>query len=463
MPCSARMTLDEKLEQLQLFADWQATDEEVREGRRRRVQPDRSGEDQPLAARRGRAVPAAHPAAVRLRHDPRLPHRVPDPARRGEQLRPERGQRGRELRRARDGGHRHQAGLQPDGGRVPRAALGAHLRGVRRGSRTSARSWPRPACMPTRAATTARRTRWWPASSTSRRTASQKAAVSTTPPTCPRSGCTTSICRRTRRRSTPAPARRCARSTRSTAFPAARTRETETDILKHQWGFDGFVESDYTAVAELRACPPVNPDNGPCGHGVAADGPQAAQVALNAGTDMEMVSTNYVDFGKQLLAQGKISMPRINDAVRRILRIKFRAGLFEHPYVDPTGGRVEATAARRSRRRARRRDQVDGAAEERQLGAAARPDQVGGCDRPARRRPARHARPVVGRGPRHRCGEPLRPASRPRTRNTTFAQACEIVDSDAANQAAQECASDAGFDAAVAAAQNARAGRARAR
>ena len=73
--------------------------------------------------------------------------------------------------------------------------------------------------------------------------------------------------------------------------PGCANTQTETDILKHDWGFDGFVESDYTAVAELRACPPVNPDNGPCGHGVAADGPQAGALALNAGTDMEMVST----------------------------------------------------------------------------------------------------------------------------------------------------------------------------
>ena len=54
--------------------------------------------------------------------------------------------------------------------------------------------------------------------------------------------------------------------------PGCANRETETDILKHEWGFDGFIESDYTAVAELRACPPKTPDEGPCGHGVAADG-----------------------------------------------------------------------------------------------------------------------------------------------------------------------------------------------
>ena len=116
--------------------------------------------------------------------------------------------------------------------------------------------------------------------------------------------------------------------------PGCANHETETDILKGEWGFDGFIESDYTAVAELRACPPKTPDEGPCGHGVAADGPDAAQAALNAGTDSEMVSTNIRDYGKQLLAQGRISMSRIDDAVRRILRVKFRAGLFEHPYVD---------------------------------------------------------------------------------------------------------------------------------
>ena len=109
---------------------------------------------------------------------------------------------------------------------------------------------------------------------------------------------------------------------------------TETQILKREWGFDGFIESDYTAVSEMRACPPVQPNEGPCGHGVAADGPAAAALALNAGTDSEMVSTNLRDYGKQLLADGSISIERVNDAVRRILRVKFRAGLFDHPYVD---------------------------------------------------------------------------------------------------------------------------------
>jgi beta-glucosidase len=118
--------------------------------------------------------------------------------------------------------------------------------------------------------------------------------------------------------------------------PGCANKYTETNILKKAWNFPGFIESDYTAVAETRACPPVNPNTGPCGHGTAADGPSAAAHALNAGTDMEMVSTNYRDFGAQLVAQGRVAMSRINDAVRRILRVKFLAGLFDHPYVDPT-------------------------------------------------------------------------------------------------------------------------------
>ena len=113
-------------------------------------------------------------------------------------------------------------------------------------------------------------------------------------------------------------------------------------ILKGEWDFDGFVESDWTAVAEMRACPPKTPNAGECGHGVAADGPAAAALALNSGVDSEMTSTLIRDFGAQLLAQGRISMQRINDAVRRILRVKFRAGLFENPYAPVAPEKAEA-------------------------------------------------------------------------------------------------------------------------
>jgi beta-glucosidase len=118
------------------------------------------------------------------------------------------------------------------------------------------------------------------------------------------------------------------------------------EILKGEWDFDGFVEGDWTAVAELRACPPVNPNTGECGHGVAADGPGAAELALESGVDSEMTSTLIRDFGEQLLRERRISMKRIDDAVRRILRVKFRAGLFENPYAPYTPAEAEAQMLR---------------------------------------------------------------------------------------------------------------------
>jgi beta-glucosidase len=129
--------------------------------------------------------------------------------------------------------------------------------------------------------------------------------------------------------------------------PGCGNRYTMTQILKREWDFDGFIESDWTAVAEMRACPPENPDDVPeCGHGVAEDGPGAAALALNSGVDMEMTSTLIRDFGEQLLDEGRISMGRLNDAVRRILRIKFRAGLFENPYSQFQPGETEAQMLR---------------------------------------------------------------------------------------------------------------------
>jgi beta-glucosidase len=128
--------------------------------------------------------------------------------------------------------------------------------------------------------------------------------------------------------------------------PACGNDYLMNEILKDEWDFDGFVESDWTAVAELRACPPKTPDSGECGHGVAADGPAAAALALNSGVDSEMTSTLIRDFGAQLLADRRISMKRIDDAVRRILRVKFRAGLFENPYAPFTPDQAEAQMLR---------------------------------------------------------------------------------------------------------------------
>jgi beta-glucosidase len=128
--------------------------------------------------------------------------------------------------------------------------------------------------------------------------------------------------------------------------PACGNDYLMNQILKGQWDFDGFVESDWTAVAEMRACPPKTPDTGECGHGVAEDGPAAAALALNSGVDSEMTSTLIRDFGEQLLDEGRISRKRIDDAVRRILRVKFRAGLFENPYAPFEPAETEAQMLR---------------------------------------------------------------------------------------------------------------------
>jgi beta-glucosidase len=128
--------------------------------------------------------------------------------------------------------------------------------------------------------------------------------------------------------------------------PGCGNDELMNEILKDEWDFDGFVESDWTAVSELRACPPVLPNSGECGHGVAADGPGAAELALESGVDSEMTSTLIRDFGRDLLRERRISMKRIDDAVRRILRIKFRAGLFENPYAPYPPEEAEAQMLR---------------------------------------------------------------------------------------------------------------------
>jgi len=104
--------------------------------------------------------------------------------------------------------------------------------------------------------------------------------------------------------------------------PASANAFTLTKVLRDEWKFDGFVVSDYTSVKEL-----IN-------HGVAANEEEAAAAALNAGVEMEMVSRSYNTFGPKLLQQNKLSMARIDEAVRRILRIKFRLGLFDQPYTD---------------------------------------------------------------------------------------------------------------------------------
>ena len=101
------------------------------------------------------------------------------------------------------------------------------------------------------------------------------------------------------------------------------------DVLRKEWKFDGLVVSDYTAVLELIF------------HGLAKDEPSAAMYGLNAGTDMEMVSRLYNKYGEQLVKEKRVSMATIDEAVRNVLRVKFRLGLFENPFADENREKAE--------------------------------------------------------------------------------------------------------------------------
>lgn len=108
------------------------------------------------------------------------------------------------------------------------------------------------------------------------------------------------------------------------AVPASANPFTLKQILRKEWGFQGIVDSDWTSVAELIA------------HGIANDGATAARKAFLAGVDMDMVSSLYHENLAQLVRSGEVPETAIDEAVRRVLRVKFALGLFEHPYADET-------------------------------------------------------------------------------------------------------------------------------
>ena len=106
-------------------------------------------------------------------------------------------------------------------------------------------------------------------------------------------------------------------------FPASGNHHLLTDILRNEWKFQGFVVSDYQAIVQL------------IDHGVAADDDEAARLAITAGVDMEMVSSNYETLPQQI-QDGILSPTNVDESVRRILRVKFVKGLFDRPYADET-------------------------------------------------------------------------------------------------------------------------------
>lgn len=105
-------------------------------------------------------------------------------------------------------------------------------------------------------------------------------------------------------------------------IPASANHYTLTEILKQRWKHDGFVVSDWGSVENLIS------------QGFAKDKKDAALKSFMAGVEMDMVDNLYVENLQQLVKENKIPMSKIDEAVRRILRIKFRLGLFDKPYVE---------------------------------------------------------------------------------------------------------------------------------
>ncbi len=102
-------------------------------------------------------------------------------------------------------------------------------------------------------------------------------------------------------------------------IPATGNKWLLTDVLRKKWGFNGFVVTDYTAISEMMV------------HGM-GDLQQVSALALNAGTDMDMVSNGYISTLEQSLTEGKVTLQTIDQACRRILEAKYKLGLFTNPY-----------------------------------------------------------------------------------------------------------------------------------
>lgn len=103
-------------------------------------------------------------------------------------------------------------------------------------------------------------------------------------------------------------------------IPVTADKFLQREILKGDWDFDGFIVSDWGSIREM------------IDHGYAKDRKNAGELALNGGSDMDMESYIYLEYLEELINEGKVKMSQIDDAVSRILKVKYELGLFEDPY-----------------------------------------------------------------------------------------------------------------------------------
>lgn len=113
--------------------------------------------------------------------------------------------------------------------------------------------------------------------------------------------------------------------------PASGNKYLMTEILRNEWGFDGFVVTDYTSINEMVP------------HGVVANLKEAAELAFNAGVQMDMQGGVYSQYIPELIEEGKIRESTLNEYVRQVLEMKYKLGLFEDPYRYLNKDREQAT------------------------------------------------------------------------------------------------------------------------
>ena len=239
-------------------------------------------------------------------------------------------------RRARVGRRRPEADLQPDGRRLARAALGPHRRGRAARIRTSNSVF---------AAARVKAAQGRDYSAPDKVVTSVKHYAAYGQPEGGRDYNTTDMSEQRLRNLYLPPFKAAIDAGSDTAMcsfnaingvPGCANQDSRPTSSRSEWGFDGFIESDYTAVAETARLPAEEPRRGPVRPRHRGRRPrrrrEGAEGRHRLGDGQHATSATTAS---ELLADGRISMARLDDAVRRILRVKFRAGLFEHPYVDP--------------------------------------------------------------------------------------------------------------------------------
>ena len=266
-----------------------------------------------------RAVAARNPRAVRLRRDPRLPHHLPHFAGPGLLVESRTGEAGRRSGRTGGADVGRRVDLLADDRRGARRPLGPRLGGLRRGPLRQRRlrsggGRRLPGRQPRRLRRVA---------------ACLKHFVGYGASEAGRDYVYTEISRQTLWDTYMPPYQAGIEAGAATVMscfndisgtPGTANPYILTEVLKERWAHDGFVVSDWAAIEQLRS------------QGVAADRKEAAEKAFNAGVEMDMMNRCYDAHLAALVREGKVSQEKLDEAVRRVLRLKFRLGLFERPY-----------------------------------------------------------------------------------------------------------------------------------